>query len=66
MNYVFSLQVIGISLTPHLVPKAPSLSIVHLLPYMLSALCCSVGRIIRLPVGNGSHKRQMSILYGLN
>lgn len=66
MNYFSSLQVIGMTLTPHLAHKASSLSIVHLLPYRQGALYCFVGRIIRLPVGNGSHKRQTSILYGLS
>lgn len=54
------------NLTPHFVQKAHSLSVVHLLSYKLGALCCFVGRVIRLPVGNGSHERPMSIMYGLN
>lgn len=49
MTYFFLLQVLltvrgsALNLTPHLVQKAHSLSIVHLLSYKLGALCCFCG-----------------------
>jgi hypothetical protein len=63
LSVVSSMAVIGstMNLMPHLVHKAYSLSIVHLLSCKLGAVCYLTGRRIRL-FGNGSDEIPLSIM----